>query len=69
MNLPYGILWHMCAWCGAEMSAEVCPIKNDGEVSHGCCKPCYEKMASTLVVLLVPYSLMAFGMIKAVICG
>ena len=68
----YGILWTVCGWCGEELDAHLSSPSKDGEVSHGCCKPCFRKVMGfeyTPVVLLVPYCLMAFGMLKELICG
>ena len=65
-ELPYGMLWEVCSWCDAELGAQLVPLRNDGEVSHGMCRPCFAKQMGFLVVLLIPYCLIS--MVKEFSC-
>ena len=68
-ELPYGILWEVCSWCGAELGAQLVPLKDDGLVSHGMCRPCFREWMSFTVTLFIPWSLLSMGLFKVVICG
>lgn len=57
-ELPYGILWDVCAWCGSILEAHLGPAKDDGVISHGACRPCFAKQMGFAVVMLIPHALL-----------
>lgn len=62
-ELPYGFLWDICSWCGSILGAHLCHLKDDGQISHTACRPCFAKQMGFAVVLLIPWCLieMALG--------
>jgi hypothetical protein len=65
-ELPCGILWSSCRHCGRIFDAQPTHPALDGVVSESSCRPCFAKEMFFAVVLLVPYCLMAFGILKVV---